>query len=56
MGDGLLFRIAARDNAVSAFAAQKVREAINACARTNEDMSLRIARLRSGLASTGAQQ
>ncbi len=27
-----------------------------ACARTNEDMSARIARLRSGLATAGAQQ
>lgn len=56
MGDGLLFRIAARDNAMSAFAVQKVREAIKACARTNEDMSARIARLRSGLTTAGAQQ
>lgn len=56
MGDGVLFRIAARDNAVSAFATQKVREAITACARTNADMSARIARLRSGLTSAGAQQ
>lgn len=56
MADGVLHRIAARDNAVSAFAAQKVREAITACARTNEDMSARIARLRSGLTTAGAQQ
>lgn len=56
MGDGVLFRIAARDNAVSAFATQKVREAIIACARTNEDMSARIARLRYGLTTRGAQQ